>query len=124
MAWHALDVFVEAGLSADHNLGYAWPLLGVSDPAGRPEPHFAPIVAAGLAAVHREQAAADSARAVAGKQVGAKSSKKDEHTSAKGTAAAPRHEMGRALKGAAQEGEGGRASSSGGKAEGKGRPKT
>ena len=62
LAWHTLRVFEVAAMTPGHDLGFAWPLLGVADPAGRPEPALSPVEAAGLAAVHRDRLAQEAAR--------------------------------------------------------------
>lgn len=62
MMIHIYRVLESTALSSGDS-AYAWPLLGLDDPAGRPAPGLAPIEAAGLAAYHKEQAALEAARA-------------------------------------------------------------
>jgi hypothetical protein len=62
--YHAYRV-VEGAVNSDgHDLGWAWPLLGIEDPGGRPLGGLAPVEAAGLAAYHRDRIALDTARGV------------------------------------------------------------
>eukprot|EP00973_Karenia_brevis_P040891 5657793-Karenia_brevis.AAC.1 len=56
-------------MAEGHDLTWAWPLLGIEDPAGRPNPGLAPVEAAGLAAFHRDRLTLDAARQSVSKKV-------------------------------------------------------
>jgi len=58
----ALTVLEAASKDPQHDLAWAWPLLGIPDPDGRPRTHMAPAEAQALAAFHRDEAALVSAR--------------------------------------------------------------
>ena len=68
--FHAYRVIEGAATSVEHDLSYAWPLLGIPDPGGRPRPGLAPVEAAGLAAYHRDRVALEAAQAAGGKSRG------------------------------------------------------
>jgi len=55
LAWHAYRVFESGALRPGHDLTWAWPLLGIPDPAGAPRLGLAPVESAGLAAYHRDR---------------------------------------------------------------------
>ena len=63
--YHAYRVVEAAVLTEGHDLSWAWPLLGIPDPARGPEPGLAPVEAAGLAAFHRDRVALAAARSPA-----------------------------------------------------------
>ena len=62
LTWHAYRAFESAALRPGHDFTWAWPLLGIADPAGTPRPGLAPVESAGLAAYHRDRLVLDSAQ--------------------------------------------------------------
>ena len=64
--YHAYRVVEAASVSEGHDMGWAWPLLGIEDPGGRPRGGLAPVESAGLAAYHRDRLALEAARAASG----------------------------------------------------------
>ena len=60
---HVMRILEFACCNEGHDMGPAWPLCGLPDPARPPEPGFAPIERATLAAYHRDQAGLRTAMA-------------------------------------------------------------
>lgn len=96
--YHAYRVVEAASINEGHDMGWAWPLLGIEDPGGRPRGGLAPVESAGLAAYHRDRLALDAARAAGsgskgggkGKGSGDEGAGASERAQAKAAAAAAR----------------------------------
>jgi len=58
----AMALIEGAAKSADHDLAWGWPLLGVRDPGGRAEPTWPVTSTAAVSAYHRERVALEEAR--------------------------------------------------------------
>ena len=72
---HVYKVLDATARDPAHELQWPWPLLGITDPAGRRRPGWAPGEAAALVAYHRDEAALeDSKRKLAAAAAGAPSS--------------------------------------------------
>ena len=82
--WHAFCVVEVAAAHESRDLGCAWPLLGIPDPAGRPRLGLAPTEAAFLIAFHRESLAIEQARTAASTRTVAAGSRRVEGAGAGG----------------------------------------
>ena len=57
MPSHLYLVLEAAAVDPQHNLGWAWPLLGLPDPEGRHNMQLSPLEQSGLISFHKETAA-------------------------------------------------------------------
>ena len=62
------SVLQSAAQSESKDLSWAWPLLGIPDPAGRVGETLAPLEGAALAAYHRDQQSLEASRAAVAKK--------------------------------------------------------
>ena len=62
------SVLQSAAQSENKDLSWAWPLLGIPDPAGRVTEPLAPLEGAALAAFHRDQQSLEASRAAVAKK--------------------------------------------------------
>ena len=59
---HAYKVMEATARDPHHEMQWSWPLLGITDPAGRKRPNWAPGEAAALVAYHRDEAALEDSK--------------------------------------------------------------
>ena len=59
---HAYKVMEATARDPNHEMQWSWPLLGITDPAGRKRPNWAPGEAAALVAFHRDEAALEDSK--------------------------------------------------------------
>ena len=59
---HTYKVLEATARDPAHEMHWSWPLLGISDPAGRKRSNFAPGEAAALVAYHRDEAALEESK--------------------------------------------------------------
>lgn len=59
---HVYKVLEATARDPAHEMQWSWPLLGITDPAGRPRSNWAPGEAAALVAFHRDEAALEESK--------------------------------------------------------------
>ena len=59
---HAYKVMEATARDPHHEMQWSWPLLGITDPAGRKRPNWAPGEAAALVAYRRDEAALEDSK--------------------------------------------------------------
>ena len=62
MLWQIYGVLESGAKDSSHELTWAWPLLGLTNPDARPDVHWSPAEASAVIAWHREAAAPETAK--------------------------------------------------------------